>query len=125
MSRGVPRRRARHEPMSDHGGRSRRARAARSPPARAAFEGPAHAGDVASAAAAADSRHKPVADHRDAADMISRPYPSKAFLALCLEGARDTMADRVAGLTDGEYFWQPVPNCWSVRRRSESALAAD
>jgi hypothetical protein len=25
------------------------------------------------------------------------------------------------GLTDDEYFWEPVANCWSVRRRGESA----
>jgi DinB superfamily len=25
---------------------------------------------------------------------------------------------RLRGLTDDEYFWEPVPGCWSVRRRS-------
>ena len=25
---------------------------------------------------------------------------------------------RLEGLTDDEYFWEPVPNCWSIRRRS-------
>lgn len=24
---------------------------------------------------------------------------------------------RLAGLTDAEYFWEPVPGAWSVRRR--------
>lgn len=24
--------------------------------------------------------------------------------------------DRLSGLTDEEYLWEPVPNCWSVRR---------
>ena len=24
----------------------------------------------------------------------------------------------VAPLTDAEYFWEPVPNCWSIRRRA-------
>jgi len=28
---------------------------------------------------------------------------------------------RLAGLTDAEYFWEPVPGCWNVRRRDESA----
>ena len=28
---------------------------------------------------------------------------------------------RLAGLTDGEYFWEPVPGCWNVRRRGETA----
>lgn len=27
---------------------------------------------------------------------------------------------RLAGLTDDEYFWEPVPGCWSIRRRGES-----
>jgi hypothetical protein len=25
----------------------------------------------------------------------------------------------ISDLTDDEYFWEPTPNCWSVRRRSE------
>ena len=46
--------------------------------------------------------------------------------------ARQRLADRMAGpegdsgdgvsikitaMTDDEYFWEPVPNCWSIRRR--------
>ena len=27
----------------------------------------------------------------------------------------------IRDLTDDEYFWEPAPNCWSVRRRSELA----
>jgi hypothetical protein len=27
---------------------------------------------------------------------------------------------RLDGLTDDEYFWEPVPDCWNVRRRGES-----
>jgi len=27
------------------------------------------------------------------------------------------LRDRLAGLTDDEYFWEPVPDCWSVRPR--------
>jgi DinB superfamily len=27
---------------------------------------------------------------------------------------------RLAGLTDEEYFWEPVSGCWNVRRRGES-----
>ena len=29
--------------------------------------------------------------------------------------------ERLAGLTDEEYFWEPVPDCWSVRRRGAAA----
>jgi hypothetical protein len=28
---------------------------------------------------------------------------------------------RLAGLTDDEFFWEPVAGCWSLRRRSEMA----
>jgi DinB superfamily len=28
---------------------------------------------------------------------------------------------RLAGLTDAEYFWQPVPGCWTISRRGHSA----
>ncbi|WP_084959385.1 DinB family protein [Thermoactinospora rubra] len=27
---------------------------------------------------------------------------------------------RLDGLTDEEYFWEPVPGCWNVRRREEA-----
>jgi hypothetical protein len=27
---------------------------------------------------------------------------------------------RLDGLTDDEYFWQPVPGCWTISRRGES-----
>lgn len=30
---------------------------------------------------------------------------------------------RLVGLTDEEYFWQPVPNCWSVHPRGTSTAA--
>jgi hypothetical protein len=28
---------------------------------------------------------------------------------------------RMDGLTDDEYFWEPVPGCWSIRRRAEAS----
>ena len=27
---------------------------------------------------------------------------------------------RLDGLTDDEYLWEPVPGCWSLRRRAEA-----
>ncbi len=30
---------------------------------------------------------------------------------------------RLDGLTDDEYFWEPVPGCWSVRPRAEATSA--
>jgi hypothetical protein len=31
---------------------------------------------------------------------------------------------RLDGLTDHEYFWQPVPGCWTVSRRGETSAPA-
>ncbi len=32
---------------------------------------------------------------------------------------------RMAGLTDDEYLWEPVPGCWSVRRDAEGTWRMD
>lgn len=32
----------------------------------------------------------------------------------------DQLRDRLRGLTDDEYFWEPAPGCWSVRPRGTS-----
>jgi hypothetical protein len=32
---------------------------------------------------------------------------------------------RLDGLTDDEYFWEPVQGCWSVRRRADGRLTMD
>lgn len=39
---------------------------------------------------------------------------------------REQLRPRLAGLTDAEYYWEPVPGCWGLRRRAEatSAMAA-
>lgn len=34
------------------------------------------------------------------------------------------LRQRLDGLTDAEYFWEPVANCWSIRRRAEATTAA-
>ncbi|MEU0071108.1 DinB family protein [Streptomyces sp. NPDC006332] len=36
------------------------------------------------------------------------------------DDARDTARARLAGLGDEEYLWEPVPDCWSIRRRGEA-----
>lgn len=36
--------------------------------------------------------------------------------------ALDRLVNRLDGLTDDEYFWEPASGCWSVRRRSVSML---
>jgi hypothetical protein len=32
----------------------------------------------------------------------------------------DQLRDRLDGLTDDEYFWEPAPGCWSVRPCGEA-----
>ena len=34
---------------------------------------------------------------------------------------RSQLRPRLDGLTDHEYFWQPVPDCWTVSRRGRSS----
>jgi len=34
---------------------------------------------------------------------------------------RDQLRPRLDGLTDEEYFWEPVPDCWTISRRGVSA----
>ncbi|MGW7680100.1 DinB family protein [Kribbella sp. NPDC054772] len=34
---------------------------------------------------------------------------------------RERLRPRLDGLTDDEYFWQPLPGCWTVSRRGESS----
>jgi len=46
--------------------------------------------------------------------MISRRLAS--ILEEQLTGAHDFARSVFAGLTDDEYFWEPVRGCWSVRR---------
>jgi hypothetical protein len=37
---------------------------------------------------------------------------------------RHQLRPRLSGLTDDEYFWQPVPDCWTVSRRGTSSAPA-
>lgn len=36
---------------------------------------------------------------------------------------QNQLRPRLDGLTDEEYFWEPVAGCWSVRRRDQSAAS--
>ena len=42
-----------------------------------------------------------------------------------LEEAYETIRERVEGLTDDEFFWEPVPGCWTVRLRGDGRWAVD
>jgi hypothetical protein len=35
---------------------------------------------------------------------------------------RESLRPRLAHLTDEQYLWEPVPGCWSLRRRDETTV---
>jgi hypothetical protein len=37
---------------------------------------------------------------------------------------RDRLRPRLHGLTDAEYCWEPVPGCWSLRRREDCSASS-
>jgi hypothetical protein len=47
------------------------------------------------------------------------------LLAAQLDEAYQFVRDRVQGLTDDEFFWEPVPGCWTVRRGPDGRWSAD
>jgi DinB superfamily len=36
---------------------------------------------------------------------------------------REMLRPRLEGLTDEEYFWEPVPGCWSIRPRAQATTS--
>ena len=48
-----------------------------------------------------------------------------ARLAYMLEAAWTTLHDRLAGLTDDEFFWQPVPGGWTVHEGADGRWTTD
>ena len=54
------------------------------------------------------------------------PLPSRLLPLLAqFDFSRQELAERLVGLTDDEYRWEPVAHCWSVRPRgSEPARGA-
>jgi uncharacterized damage-inducible protein DinB len=54
-------------------------------------------------------------------DTTPRPLDWSEELAEQMDGHwRRQMRARLQGLSDAEYFWEPVPGCWSLRPRAES-----
>jgi hypothetical protein len=49
---------------------------------------------------------------------------SQEFVSLT-EYVSNRLLDRLTGLTDEEYLWEPVPDCWSVRLREDGNWRAD
>src|SRR5579884_32483 len=53
--------------------------------------------------------------------MAERSSIARAF-SLALDFADARLARRLVGLSDDAFFWEPVPNCWSVRRVEDSTI---
>jgi len=49
---------------------------------------------------------------------VSNP-PRLIPLLAQFDFALDRLVTRLGGLGDAEYFWEPVPNCWSIRPRGQ------
>ncbi len=46
------------------------------------------------------------------------------ILRAALDDSCESLGRVLAGIGDAEFFWEPVPGCWTVHRRSEPPRAA-
>ncbi|HEU4329424.1 MAG TPA: DinB family protein [Roseiflexaceae bacterium] len=53
-------------------------------------------------------------------DAPAAPLTRKDLLLAQYDTSYEYLIERLAGLTDEEYTWEPAPGSWSVRRRSEA-----
>ena len=58
-------------------------------------------------------------------EYAAAPLTRHALLLAHLDFAWDRLRPRLDGLTDDEYLWEPVPDCWSVRRQDDGTFMAD
>ena len=58
-------------------------------------------------------------------DYAAKPLSRHALLLAHLDFAWDRLRPRLDGLTDAEFVWEPVPDCWSVRRQDDGTFMAD
>lgn len=42
-----------------------------------------------------------------------------------ITGAAGRLIDRIEGLSDDEYLWEPVADCWNVRQQGDGSWAGD
>lgn len=47
----------------------------------------------------------------------------KSLLSSAFDYYAQRTVDRLEGLTDEEYFWEPIAGCWSVRQTAEGYVA--
>ncbi len=53
-------------------------------------------------------------------DAPSAPLTRQDLLLAQYDTSYEYLIGRLAGLTDEEFFWEPAPGSWSVRRRAET-----
>lgn len=53
------------------------------------------------------------------------PLTRHRLLLAHLDYAWDRARPRMSGLTNDEYFWEPVPRCWTVRARADGSFMPD
>ena len=58
-------------------------------------------------------------------EYAGRPLTRHSMVSAHLDYAWDLVRARLDGLTDEEYFWEPAPGCWTVRRLPEGRFMAD
>jgi uncharacterized damage-inducible protein DinB len=52
-------------------------------------------------------------------------HQTVALLATEMDDAWETLYRRLDGLTDAEFFWEPVSGCWTVHRAKEEYWVVD
>jgi hypothetical protein len=50
---------------------------------------------------------------------------TKSELMALSEAAWERLRNRLEGLTDEEYFWEPVPGCWTIRQLTDGSYVWD
>jgi hypothetical protein len=67
------------------------------------------------------SRGRKVGEHGKGAQVMSRVQ----LLLAQTDEVYARLRQRLAGLTDDEYFWEPAPGCWTIHRDESGAWIAD
>jgi DinB superfamily len=60
--------------------------------------------------------------------LIVRELPTPGLSEIILEGldnAWNPLLERLAGIGDDEYRWEPAQNCWTIRPGSDGTMVAD
>ncbi|MGH9226454.1 MAG: DinB family protein [Acidimicrobiales bacterium] len=55
----------------------------------------------------------------------AEPLTRHRLLLAHLDYAWDRARPRMEGVTTDEYFWEPVPGCWTLRRQPDGSFLAD